>query len=172
MGNINYAEATIEKKPKDTQLLFAAENGNTEKLKALVAESNGCVDPPNSRAFTPLFLAAKQGHEECVRTLLEAGAKVDGIGRDVKNLTPLWVATFAGHDGCVKLLIDAGANLSVGYPRDPIHVATQEGRVNCLKLLLDAGGHVHETGNVERLSTPLHASCEMGHWECTILLVS
>ena len=174
MGNINYAEETIDQKPKETQLLYAAANGRIHRLRALLAEGNfGDVDPPNSRAFTPLFLAAKQGHEDCVRALLEAGAQVDGISTNSRNLTPLWVATFAGHDACVKLLVDAGANVAAGFPRNPVHVAAQEGRANCLKLLLDARrAPIPAGGAIKRHSTPLHVACEKGNLECTQLLVS
>ena len=170
MGNINDAEANIERKPKEAQLLFAAENGHIEKLHALLAEKEVKVDSPNSSAVTALFLAAKEGHEECLRLLLEAGASVDGIGLGNTALTPLWVATYAGHKNCVDRLVKAGANLSTKFPETPLFIAAREGRADCLKILIEAGSNVNVKNN--RGQNPMHIACSEVHESCVEHLVS
>ena len=137
MGNINDTEANIERKSKEAQLLFAAENGHVDKLSALLSEKDVKVDCPNSSAVTALFLAAKEGHEECLRLLLEAGARVDGIGLGNTALSPLWVATYAGHKNCVERLVKAGANLNTKFPETPLFIAAREGKADCLKILIE-----------------------------------
>lgn len=170
MGSINDVEANIERKPKETQLLFAAENGHVEKLHALLAQKDVKVDCPNSAAVTALFLAAKEGHEECVKLLLEAGASVDGIGLENTALSPLWVATYAGHKNCVDRLVKAGANLNTKSPETPLFIAAREGRADCLKILIEAGSNVNVKNN--RGQNPMHIACSEVHESCVELLVS
>lgn len=170
MGNVNDIETNIERKPKEAQLLYAAENGRVDKLNALLAQKDVVVDSPNSSAVTPLFLAAKEGHDECVRLLIEAGASVDGIGVVANALTPLWVATYAGHKNCVKRLVAAGANLNTKFPETPLFIAAREGRADCLKILIEAGSCVNVTNS--RGQNPLHIACSEVHESCIELLVS
>ena len=170
MGNINDVETTIERKPKEVQLLYAAEYGVVDKLTALLAQKDVNVDSPNSSAVTALFLAAKEGHEECVRLLLEAGACVDGIGVVENALSPLWVATYAGHENCVERLVAAGANLNTKFPETPLYIAAREGKADCLKILIEAGGCVNVRNS--RGQNPLHIACSEVHETCIELLVS
>jgi len=170
MGNVNDIETNIERKPKEAQLLYAAENGRVDKLNALLAQKDVVVDSPNSSAVTPLFLAAKEGHDECVRLLIEAGASVDGIGVVANALTPLWVATYAGHKNCVKRLVAAGANLNTKFPETPLFIAAREGRADCLKILIEAGSCVNVTNS--RGQNPLHIACSEVHESCIELLAN
>lgn len=170
MGNINDVEKTIERKPKEAQLLYAAENGQVDKLQALLSEKDVQVDCPNSSAVTALFLAAKEGHDECLRLLLEAGAKVNGIGLGNTALTPLWVATYAGHKNCVERLVKAGADLNTKFPETPLFIAAREGKADCLKILIKAGSNVNVKNN--RGQNPMHIACSEVHESCVELLVS
>ena len=169
MGNINEVEEKIDRKPKEAQLLYAAENGQFEKLSSILADKDVQIDSPNSSAVTALFLAAKEGHDECLRLLLEAGACVNGIG--VQNaLSPLWVATHAGHKNCVERLVAAGANLNTKFPETPLYIASREGKADCLKILIEAGSCVNVRNN--RGQNPLHIACSEVHESCVELLVS
>lgn len=61
------------------------------------------------RAFFALFIAAHRGHERLVRSLIEAGADVNGttpLGR-----TPLHVSAAQGHGHIVDLLLEKGADI-------------------------------------------------------------
>lgn len=170
MGNISDVEKTIERKPKEAQLLYAAENGQVDKLQALLSEKEVQVDCPNSSAVTALFLAAKEGHDECLRLLLEAGAKVNGIGLGNTALTPLWVATYAGHKNCVERLVKAGADLNTKFPETPLFIAAREGKADCLKILIEAGSNVNVKNN--RGQNPMHIACSEVHESCVELLAN
>ena len=169
MGNVNDVETNIERKPKETQLLFAAENGRLDKITTILSQKDVDVDSPNSSALTALFLAAKEGHEDCLTLLLEAGARVNGIGVENTALSPLWVATYAGHKNCVQRLVEAGANLNTKYPETPLYIAAREGRTDCLRLLIEAGGSVNVRNG--RGQNPLHIACAEVHSSCVELLV-
>ena len=169
MGNVNNTEA-LNKKPLETQLLYAAENGDFERLKRIIGEAETPVDVENSSALTPLFLAAKEGHEDCLRYLIEAGAQVDGVGSDSTALTPIWVATYAGHDQCVQLLVEAGATINSKNSETPLYIAAREHRTKCLEILINAGASVNTRNSHKQ--TPLHIACSEMHVQGISLLVS
>lgn len=169
MGNVNDSDALIEQKPKPTQLLYAAENGKLEFLKEILKDTLVDIDTVNSSAFTPLFLSSKEGHSECVKALLHAGAKVDGVGEKNTALTPIWVATYSGHEECVDYLLQAGANLDSKYPVTPLYIASREGRSGCLELLINAGSDLEVKNN--RSQTPLIVACKGRHLKCVEYLV-
>ena len=54
--------------------------------------------------YTPLALAAGDGHEEVVRILLERD-DIDPDKPDQDGRTPLWWAAWVGQEGVVKLLL-------------------------------------------------------------------
>lgn len=56
-------------------------------------------------------VAAMEGHEEVVKTLLELGAEVDAVSQDLR--TPLYLAAMKGHLSCVKVLLAQGADTSM-----------------------------------------------------------
>lgn len=57
---------------------------------------------------TALHHAAKAGHANVVRLLLDGGA--DALAVDAELRTPLHHVAAAGHGLCVKSLLDAGAD--------------------------------------------------------------
>jgi ankyrin repeat protein len=70
------------------------------QLTELVAAQGG---------LTPLLLAAREGHVESVRALLDAGADINQPSAGDRT-TPLLIATINGHFDLAKLLLDNGAN--------------------------------------------------------------
>jgi hypothetical protein len=57
---------------------------------------------------TALMYAAQSGHVECVRLLLNAGAKKDAVSED--RLTALVYAVLRQHVQCVHLLVEGGVD--------------------------------------------------------------
>ncbi|QSS63281.1 hypothetical protein I7I51_00338 [Histoplasma capsulatum] len=68
--------------------------------------------------LTALALAAKNGHVEVVRLLLNHGAQVDA--NSSQNRTPLWIVTTQGRGSrraeVVELLLQRGANARFSHP--------------------------------------------------------
>ena len=66
------------------------------------------VIPKNKYGRTPLYYAAKEGHTDIVRILLEAGAEVNAAVFKF-GWTPLRGAARYGHTDIVEALRKAGA---------------------------------------------------------------
>ena len=84
-------------------------------VKALVA-AGADVKKTQNDGETPLYCAARGGHEAVVKALIAAGAdvnKADNVG-----VTPLWWAALEGHEAVVKVLIAAGADVAGLRPHD------------------------------------------------------
>lgn len=91
----------------------------------------------------PLHIAAKMGHTECLKALLEANAFVDPT--EWYGNTPLHFAAKAGHIKCLELLLEAGANVNAKDMLDETPLQkTQHGYyLECVTALLKAGSEVH-----------------------------
>ena len=99
--------------------------------------------------------AAKEGHEKCVETLLEAGTNVNST--DVYGNTPIIESATFYHVECLMLLLKAGADVNIRnkggetpllratfneYPRWDLHKQNK-----CRELLLEAGAGVNVADN-------------------------
>jgi ankyrin repeat protein len=105
---------------------------------------------------TPLHYAARDGHLEMVRLLLDAGASIDD--RDPNDITPLLLASSNDRVAVAKLLIERGADIQAidWYGRTPLYAAIDvrnrdspdpqagsgtdtAGNLELIRLLLDKG---------------------------------
>ena len=139
-----------------TKLCIAAEMGRRDEVKRLLASgmvdvnykdhnlmrrccnSVRCAKNKDIMAWTPLYIAAMNGHLEVAKLLVERGA--DTNVPDSERLAPLHLAAFRGNKELVKLLVDSGAgvNLADKGGETPLHKVCKP--VRC-----------HELGK-----TPLH----------------
>jgi len=128
------------------------------------------VDQAADDGATPLYVTCVEGHVECTRLLLEAGAAMDQAEDDGE--TPLWIACKRGHAKCTRLLLEAGA--AVDQATDdgatPLYIACEMGQIECTCLLLEAGAAVDQA--LAGGSTPLSKACLHGPPEAVQLLSS
>lgn len=136
----------IEK--KSSQILnMAVLNGDLESVKEALKqkvdiEKRYPIVGGFSDGHTPLLIAARDGHQKIVETLIEAGANVNAI-EPIFGAVPLHKATYNGYVGIAKLLTEAkGINLNYQGPSNgytPLQDSLWHGYANCAEVLLNAG---------------------------------
>ena len=94
----------------EIELHEAAANNKASVVKILLNNKNIDINLPNVLGLTPLTHAAKFGHIEIVKILLDAGADIDI--RDYRGNTPLIEAIKRGYVYLVKLFIEYGADVN------------------------------------------------------------
>ena len=136
---------------KGAEVNWADEDGRTILMHAILAENasfeivellikNGAnvrVCEPEQQ-WTALHFAAREGHSDIVKLLLENGAEVDA--KDSFGNTPLWraVMTFKGDDRVIRLLLSHKADMNIenNYGISPLEIAKTSADARELDILL------------------------------------
>ena len=103
-------------------LVEACKSGDAKAAFELLSASGGYgerrsksdanrIDWIDRKGNTPLMVASKHGHEECVLVLLDFGADVDAS--ELFGGTALMMAAAGGHMDIAQLLFSAGASLKL-----------------------------------------------------------
>ncbi|XP_049626982.1 cortactin-binding protein 2 isoform X1 [Suncus etruscus] len=154
---------------RPTLLQQAAAQGNVTLLSMLLNEEGLDINYSCEDGHSALYSAAKNGHTDCVRLLLNAEAQVSAA--DKNGFTPLCAAAEQGHFKCVELLIayDANINHAADGGQTPLYLACKNGNKECIKLLLEAGSDrsIKTTDGW----TPVHAAVDTGNVDSLKLLM-
>ncbi|MDZ4760366.1 MAG: ankyrin repeat domain-containing protein [Alphaproteobacteria bacterium] len=126
----------------DRRLMDAAEEGDGESVRELIAEGAGVnrMFPGDGSA---LIAAARADEADVVRLLLDAGAQPDAASPG--DGSALIVAAQHGNLQIVRILLDAGADIDIASPGDgnPLIKAVLHGEEAIVRLLLDRGAEVN-----------------------------
>lgn len=152
----SFADAAQEASPmyELPSLHDAAVNGDTERLKQLLASCDDVNCQEEEQGYTPLHLTSAEGHLSATRVLLEFGASPHLM--DYEGYSPLHLAATQGKTGIISVLLAAGADID-SQSRDgstPLHLAAGERHASTVGELLEAGATVDLPD--EDLRTPLH----------------
>jgi ankyrin repeat protein len=148
--------------------ICAAEAGDAEALRRLLAR-----DPNLYRSgywyTTPIHFAVREGHEEAVRVLLEAGA--DPAAVELGSDSLITIARDRGHEAVARLLEEASARQERTAPDlaradHPIHLAAAAGDADLVEKLLDAEPALVHRGD-GRGGTPLGPTPRATHRSTT-----
>jgi ankyrin repeat protein len=136
-ANVNVKEAQREQTP----LMWAAASSQGPMMRELLARSaevdaKSAIDlmtplvsgepraqPRPPGGMTAMLFAVREGCMDCVKALLEKGAKIDLP--DPEGVTPLISAIFNAHFDVAKYLIEKGANINRWdwWGRSPLYLA-------------------------------------------------
>jgi ankyrin repeat protein len=142
-------------------IVEGAKRGDLEEVRRLVQRGRGLVDAVY-RDMSPLIAAARNGHVEVVRYLLDEGAD---INLRPGGLTGLSYACLEGRLQVVALLLACGARTTPsGGGWTPLIYAAREGHTGIVELLLAhrEGEQLERQLNHDRW-TALHFACYNGH---------
>lgn len=163
-----------------TNLTFLAAKFNySDVLNSLAEYGTIDSDYADEQGCTPLYVAAQQGHKECLAILINEDAE---ININVKGVSPLLVAVVNNHPECVALLLQKGAKLDLpvvaqkgakvdlpAIKQSSLWVSAKNGFTSCLKLLLQYKAKVdelHKSG-----ATFLAIAVQNGHTDCVASLL-
>lgn len=148
----------------------AATVGDAARLGELLEGKHELVKERNEPGYTPLHVAAREGHEAAIRTLLDAGADVNAVDvstdkyNHVNGWTPLHLTALTGKAKAAKLLVDNGANVSAtdkNAKLTPLHLAAWFGQAELVNVLL--AGKADRKMKDELGRTPLDLARENQH---------
>ncbi|KAK0140185.1 Ankyrin repeat and SOCS box protein 3 [Merluccius polli] len=132
------AEVNQTDASRQSCLHLASAQGSSELVSILVQICS--IELRNDQEKTAIYLAAENGHQECLEILACAGANVDIQASDCT--TPLMAATKTQSEECVEVLLKYGADPHVVcsnlWPQLAIHAAASLKNVNILKRLVAA----------------------------------
>jgi ankyrin repeat protein/ketosteroid isomerase-like protein len=148
-------QASDERQVAAQRLMAAVASGDIDGVRQLIAEGaeiderfpfvNGFND-----AHTPLLVAARDGHTEIARLLLDAGADVNAA-EPTFGAVPLHKAVYNGHVDLTRMIAAwPGVDLNFqgatnGYT--PLHDALWHGYDECARVLVDAGASLDLVGH-------------------------
>ena len=122
----------------DAPLVEAARSGDTERVRALLAQGVD-ANAPDGDGTTALHWSALNDDVASGEALVAAGARVDAANRF--DATPLAIASENGSAAFIALLLDGGADPNWATPEGEtaLMTAARTGRADALRVLLDRG---------------------------------
>lgn len=176
LGNSALVVASNSGHQEITELLFAAgvkpdvheaaAIGRTDLVVELLTRQPGLANAYSAQGATPLALAAHFGHLETVKVLLERGADINAVVRNILEVTPLHAALFGRKREVALYLIECGADVTLkrggkGMPRagwTALHYAAAFGYGELVEPLLDRGTDLNSLDDENK--TPLRAAMD------------
>ncbi|ROI69406.1 Ankyrin-3 [Anabarilius grahami] len=172
----HHADITaVTRQSGETPLHYSARVGNTAVLQEMLSnvptnQLQTAINKHAKNGWSPLLLAAEQGHTEVVRVLLQNDARVDVF--DEEGKAAIHLAAEQGHQDIVDILLShkAFVNAKTKLGLTPLHLSAQSGSAQLVRLLVET----HQA-SVDALSlrkqTPLHLAAISGQLDvCSSLL--
>ncbi|KAI4281676.1 MAG: hypothetical protein L6R38_003519, partial [Xanthoria sp. 2 TBL-2021] len=130
-----------------SSLYLACHKGYSREWIDLLLHDRSKLGRPGWRLEVAMESAARFGHLDCLKALVDAGADANkGTGHEESYGCPLQAACDRGNEEVVRFLLQNGANpnttggnIWLGNVHTPLHMAAYRGDNNDVKLLLEHG---------------------------------
>lgn len=170
-GNVN----RINRATGKGALHEAAQCGDLDKVKSLLAEGALIDLRSTTEGATPLHYAAESGYLAVAQYLVSHGASVNATPTlQRQGNTPLLIAATKGHLDLVRFLLEQGAdpNITNADGSTPLFMAAQRGHTEAVKRLLNAVNKANPNVTTNRGAIALHVAAEHGFTEIASLLLT
>jgi ankyrin repeat protein len=159
-----------------TEMMIAARSGNNKELLKSISKGDD-INATSKFGWTALMFAAWQGHEDCVATLLKAGANPNVNSKPIPPAfettsgyppsTALAESIQHHHFSIANTLIDGGAVI------DPyaLSLASSEGSLDLLKKMQSKGANFNQPSRNAFNPFPLCTASREGRLEIVKWLV-
>ena len=146
----------------------AVREGDLEATKQLIEKENGVdINTEKIGSQSAILVAARKGHIDIVKLLLENGADVNAKSSDsltwFSGWTPLISACENGHFETAKLLIENGADVNASSKSGwtALMSAARGGYFNIVELLVENGADVNAINEIGW--TPVRVAAYYGY---------
>ncbi|KAH9735696.1 ANK REP REGION domain-containing protein [Citrus sinensis] len=170
----------------DTELHLAAQRGDNDVIKDILGEIDAqmmrttssvdfdaevaeirvaVVEEVNELGETALFIAAKNGHLDVVKELLQYMTKEGVSLKSNSGLDPLHVAASQGYQDIVRVLLDHYPELTKTFGQSnatPLITAATKGHIDVLHVLLSKDPHLLKIPRSNGKNA-LHLAARQGH---------
>lgn len=159
-----------------TPLLFAARNGHTEVVKALLDGGADVDNVSNFNKRTALYEAAIRFHYDTAKVLIAAGGDINHISKD--GVTPLHHILLQDNSGIPlragvvrQFIAELNPDVNKGSERGdtPLVFAAFNRQTEAMKELIEAGADVNKSGVNENI--PLHTALRYKSFENVQILL-
>src|SRR5918993_134332 len=135
-----------------TALHWASRNGDAELAQMLLFAGANVKATTRLGGYTPLMMAAEQGHANVIAALLTGGA--DAKTANLMGTTPLMLAAASGNPQAITTLVENGAEIEARektFGQTPLMFASATNRVDAITALIKAGADVKATSKVNNV---------------------
>uniref|UniRef100_A0A0N4ZXD3 Protein kinase domain-containing protein n=1 Tax=Parastrongyloides trichosuri TaxID=131310 RepID=A0A0N4ZXD3_PARTI len=142
----------VANKLGETSMHIASGSGH-DKVVLYLRSQGVPVDVKDRRGDTPLFWAARNGHNNILKLLSkDKGVNINHINKSGE--TALHVATRYSQFASVQTLLECGANLNIQdeHGESPLHIASWHGYSNSLDILCRYNPNIKITNQVKLIN--------------------
>ena len=154
-----------------TPLMHACRNGHTDVVITLL-QRQADISVKTRYGILAVTLAARGGHMQVVRKLVEAGIDLNNSGNGCMcEFTPLLVSAEHGHDAVLHFFLDRGCDVNyktASTGLTPLMLAAVNGHLKTAQILVDNGADANLTSMNNR--TALDMATVMGKSEVSSYL--
>lgn len=132
-----------------TPLMHASRNGHPIIVATLLQQRQADINAVTGLGASALTFAARGGHIQVVRQLVEAGIELTlSGGANECDFTPLLAAALYGHDAVLRFLLDRGCDVNFRTSTSgltPLMVAALNGHMKTAQILVERGADPNVT---------------------------